>query len=165
MTNKEQQTIDDLLKCVKELKEENNKFREDVTIQVNKINEKVEKKELPLNLEKSVINTTNDCIRESLKKILSDSYSSPLKLYAENIIKKYQNDIESVFDGIVSTEIKKDDFKNEVKQAFMSKIARTLLSGIDGSIDKNINQMRQDSIFKSKLTLMINSLVDEYLKK
>lgn len=40
-----------------------------------------------------------------------------------------------------------------------------MISGIDGSVDRVINKMKQDSVFRSRLTLSVNGLVNEFLKE
>lgn len=36
---------------------------------------------------------------------------------------------------------------------------------IDGSIDRTINLMKQDTVFRSRLTLSVNGLIDEFLNQ
>ena len=57
MTTKEQQTIDNLFKAVQDLRSENSKFREDVKLQVEAINTKIEKKHIPITLEQDILRT------------------------------------------------------------------------------------------------------------
>jgi len=163
MTEKENQTLKEIQQLMTDIRRENEFFKAEVKKQVEDIILKVDKKELPITLEKDVLYAVNDSIRDALKKVLVD-YNSPLKKYAENIITKYQKEIESVFDNIVSSEIASIEFRENVKEALLNKIARTVITGIDGNVDKLLNQMKQDQVFRSKLTLMVNSLIDEFVK-
>lgn len=165
MTTKEQQTIDSLYQSVQTLRSENQRFREDVKSQVDAIVGKVEQKHLPLNLEAEIVQATRTSISDAIKKALSDSYNSPLTKYANNVIAKYQTSIEGIFDKIIQEGIASDEFKVRVREVLLHKIAKTVISGIDGSVDKTINLMKQDAIFRSRLTLSVNGLVDEFLKQ
>lgn len=164
MTIKEQQTIDALYKVVSELRTENNKFREDVTKQTQELTERIDKKYVPIDLENEIM----EVVDKSLTKAMHDAltgYNSPLTKYAHNVVSKYQKEIEGVFDAVVSEGIKTPEFKERVREVLLSKIAKTVISGIDGSVDKTVNLMKQDAIFRSRLTLSVNQLVDEFLNK
>jgi len=165
MTNNEQKSIDNLCKVVQELRSENTKFREDVKIQVDAIAGKVEQKHIPVSLEDEIVSATKNAMSDAIKKALGDSYNSPLTKYANNVIAKYQTSIEGIFDKIIQEGIASDEFKVRVREVLLHKIAKTVISGIDGSVDKTINLMKQDAIFRSRLTLSVNGLVDEFLKQ
>lgn len=163
MTAKEQQAIDNLLSVANKLREENAAFRQDVSSQIDAIKNSVNEKHLPLTLETDVHNAINNAIAKGLSDALSNSYNSPLVKYAQNVVAKYQQPIEQIFDDVVKDGIQTAEFKSRVRDVLLSKIAKTMISGVDGSIDKTINLMKQDQVFRSRLTLAVNGLVDEFL--
>src|SRR5574343_1689323 len=85
MTTKEQQTIDSLYRAVMDLRNENAKFRQDVTLQVETINTKTEKKHLPITLEQDILRTAQIAMNESIQKVLTE-YNSPLKKLVEAVV-------------------------------------------------------------------------------
>jgi len=161
MTPKEQQT---LLESIKLLQEENKKFREDTLKIVEALKEKVENKfELP-NLEKQIV----DSIQVSLQKSITDSlsgYNSPLGKFATNVVNKYSQQIESIFSDDVGEVITTNEFKQKIRETLLLKITKTMLSGVDGSVEKIVNLMKQDMVFRSKLILVINNIVEEFLSQ
>ena len=164
MTTTEQKTVNDLYKIASDLRDSNTKLRDELEQRVKSIESKVDQKHLPLSLEVEVTNAVQAAISKSFMDSLG-GYNSPLQKYALNVVSKYQTSIEGVFDEVVREAIKTDDFKNRVREVLLHKIAKTMISGIDGSVDKTVNQMKQDSIFRSRLTLAVNGLVDEFLTK
>ena len=164
MTTKEQQTIDSLYKVVSELRVENNKFREDITNQTQVLSDKIEKKHVPIDLENEIMDVVDKSLTKAMEVALT-GYNSPLTKYAHNVVAKYQTEIEAVFNAVVSEGIKTEQFKERVREVLLHKIAKTIISGIDGSVDKTVNLMKQDAIFRSKLTLSVNTIVDEFLKQ
>lgn len=162
MTTKEEQSINRVYALLGEIRDANTKFREQVTLQVEAISRKVDEKHLPLNLEGQVF----QAIEASMNKALSESlsgYNSPLAKYAQNVVAKYQGQIESIFDKVVQEGIGTPEFKERVREVLLHKIAKTMISGIDGSVDKTINLMKQDQVFRGRLTLAVNDLVQEFL--
>jgi len=162
MTIKEQQTIENLSRMVIELKASNENFKTTALSLIEKLNTKVEEKHIPLTLEQTLLNT----VQSSMQKAFSESltgYNSPLQKYVLNIVSKHQTQIESVFNEAVNEVISTDEFKQNAKQVLLHKISKSMLSGIDGSVEKTINLMKQDPIFKSKLVLAVNNIVLEFL--
>jgi hemoglobin-like flavoprotein len=164
MTTKEQQTIDSLYKVVNELRVENNRFREDITNQTQVLSDKIEKKHVPMDLENEIMDVVDKSLTKAMEAALT-GYNSPLTKYAHNVVAKYQTEIEAVFNAVVSEGIKTEQFKERVREVLLHKIAKTIISGIDGSVDKTVNLMKQDAIFRSKLTLSVNTIVEEFLNQ
>lgn len=162
MTTTEQKTVNDLYKIASDLRDANNKLRDEVEQRIKNIENKVEQKHIPLMLEDEVQKAVHSSIQKAFNDALG-GYNSPLQKYALNVVAKYQTNIENVFDEVVKEAIKTDEFKQRVREVLLHKIAKTMISGIEGSVDKTINQMKQDSVFRSRLTLSVNSLVDEFL--
>ncbi len=164
MTKSEEKTIQSLHEVLAGIRKENADFRETLSSRVNGLQEQVEKKHVPINLENEIM----EAVDKSLSKALAEAmtgYNSPLVKYAHNVVQKYQTQIEGIFADVVSEAIQTDDFKQRVREVLLNKIAKTMIAGVDGSIDKTINLMKQDAIFRSRLTLSVNTLVDEFLTK
>jgi hypothetical protein len=163
MTNKEQQTVDLLLKTVQDLKSENRKFRDDIKLLVEIINTKTEKKHLPITLEQEILNSSQKAIYDSIQKCLTE-YSSPLKKLVEEVISENSIFLKNIISDSFNTIIQKEDFKQSIVSAFSHKVARNIISNNDGLFDKVYNELKQDTIFKSKMSLAVSNVVEECLK-
>lgn len=164
MTNAEQKSINEVHALMTTIREENRKFREDINSQVTTTNKQVAEKHIPIVLETEI----HYAINSSITKVLTESlggYGSPLTKYAQNVVQKHQTQIEAIFDDVVQQAISTDEFKLRVRETLLNKIAKVMISGVDGSIDKTVNLMKQDAIFRSRLTLSVNTLVDEFLNQ
>jgi hypothetical protein len=164
MTQKEQNTVDSLLQAIKDLRTDNTQYREYINKQVENLSKLVEHKHVPLSLEENILQVSKNAIQKSINDALS-AYDSPLKRYITVSISKYETDIIRVFQDVFKEEIHTEQFKEVAKEEILRKVVKSIISGIDGSVDKVVNQMKQDSIFRSKLTLTVNTLVEEFLNK
>jgi hypothetical protein len=162
MTTKEQQTIDNLFKAVQDLKTENAKFREDVKLQVETINTKTDKKHVPITLEQDILRTAQMAMNESIQKALTD-YNSPLKKLTEAVILENTTFLKGLISDCFNSVIKTEDFKNSIITAFSHKVARSIISNNDGLFEKVSNELKQDAIFKSKMSLAVSNVVEECL--
>lgn len=162
MTTKEQKTIDDLLKVIQDLRVENTKFREDVKLQVETINTKTEKKHVPITLEQDILKTAQIAINHSIEKVLTD-YNSPLKKLTEAVISENTIFLKGLISDCFNSVIKTEDFKKSIVSAFSHKVARSIISNNDGLFEKVSNELKQDAIFKSKMSLAVSNVIEECL--
>ena len=164
MTETEKRTIASLNDTVTKLMQQNQTYRELLTAKVDGLEKQVEKKHLPVMFEDQIMKAVDTSLAKAMESALT-GYNSPLTQYAINVVKKYQPDIEGFFDSVVKEAIQTDEFRQKVRDVMLHKIAKTMIAGVDGSIDKTINLMKQDAVFRSRLTLSVNGLVDEFLKQ
>ena len=162
MTNKEQQTVDNLFKAVQDLRTENSKFREDVKLQIEAINTKTEKKHVPITLEQDILRTAQIAMNESIQKVLTD-YSSPLKKLVDAVVSENTAFLKQLISDSFNSVIRTDDFKDSIITAFSHKVARNIISNNDGLFDKVSNELKQDAIFKAKMSLAVSNVVEECL--
>lgn len=163
MTTKEQQTIDSLLKVLQELKNENQKFREDVKNQVQSINEKTDKKHIPVYLEQDILKTAQIAVGDAIGKVLTN-YDSPLSKLVKATIDENSVELKKIISDSFTQVIRTDEFKQSIVNAFSHKVARTIISNNDGLFDKVSNELKQDQVFKSKMTIAVASIVEECMK-
>lgn len=163
MTTKEQQTIDNLFKLVQELRSENQKFREDVKLQVETINNKTEKKHLPIYLEHDILKTAQQAINESIIKALTTGYDSPMSKLVKSVVDENTTELRNLISDSFVQVIRKDEFKQAIVSAFSHKVARSIISNNDGLFDKVSNELKQDTIFKSRMALAVANVVNECL--
>ena len=164
MTTKEQQTIDNLFKVVQDLRSENQKFREDVKLQVETINGKTEKKHMPIYLEQDILKAAQQAVGDSIKNLLS-SYNSPLAKLVVSVIDENSTELRALISDSFVQVIRKDEFKQAIVSAFSHKVARSIISNNDGLFDKVSNELKQDAIFKSRMSLAVANVVNECLRE
>lgn len=163
MTSKEQQAVDSLLKAVQDLRVENQKFREDIKIQIETINGKTEKKHLPIYLEQDILKSAQIAIIASIKKVLQDDYNSPLKRLIISVVYENSVELKSLISDSFTEVIRKDEFKQSIVSAFSHKVARSIISNNDGLFDEVSNELKQDAVFKSRMALAVANVVNECL--
>lgn len=163
MTTAEQKTIESLCKAVFDLKLENQKFREDIKLQVESMNTKTDKKHLPVYLEQDILKTAQISIHEAISKVLTN-YDSPLFKMVKSVVDENSTELRGLIASSFTTVIRTEDFKQSIVSAFSHKVARTIISNNDGLFDKVSNELKQDAVFKSKMAIAVSDVVEECLK-
>lgn len=159
MTSKEQQSVDALLNAIRT---ENAKFREDVRIQIDTINIKTNNKHLPIYLEQDILKTAQQAIGDSIQKVLT-TFDSPLLKLVKSVVDENSLELRALISNSFTEVIRTKDFKQSIVNAFSHKVAKTIISNNDGLFDKVSNELKQDSIFKAKMSLAVANVVDECL--
>ena len=163
MTQKEQESVDKLVQLVQLLREENATFRKDVSLQVESINSKTDKKHLPIHLESDILGHVQKAVNESIKNALS-GYNSPVIKLVNEVVSEHNSELKTIISDSFNEVIKKEDFKKSVVDAFSHKVSRSIISNNDGLFDKVANELKQDAVFKAKMAIAVSNVVNECLE-
>jgi len=162
MTRKEEETVEALLKLVTTLKSENDKFREDVRLQVEAINKKTNEKHLPITLEQDILRTAQIAVGDSITKVLT-SHDSPVIRLVRSVVDENSTQLRQIISDSFKQVIETQEFKNSILNAFSHKVAKTIISNNDGLFDKVSNELKQDAVFKSNMVVAVSNVVNECL--
>lgn len=164
MTKNEQNTINKLLKMVTDIKEENKKLVDNLNKTVEEINKKVDQKHIPVSLELDILQTTQASIHKAIQESLT-KYDSPLIKLVTNVVNENSSELKQIISDSFNDVIKKDEFKQAIKDGFSHKVARTIISNNQGLFEKVSNELKQDAVFKSKMSLAVANIVNECLNE
>ena len=162
MTASEQKTIDQLNKTLVEIKEENRIFKENMLKMIESMNTKVDKKHLPISLEEGILQVSQAAVNKSILEVLT-KYDSPLVKLTNSVINDHSIELKELINSSFEEVIRVPEFKQSIVNAFSHKIAKSIISNNDGLFDKVSNELKQDPIFKSKMTLAVSNIVEECL--
>jgi hypothetical protein len=113
-----------------------------------------EKKEY---LEKEIFNQVGDAIGKAIAERLT-SYNTPLAPMIASVIESRNSEIRAMLnkamDGVLI-----GDFRTELQAACTHKLARVLISKMEGEIEKTANELRSNPEFRARLTLAISEVV------
>ena len=164
MTKQEEKSLNDLKNLLDSIRIENNKFREDIKNQVGKLEEATKKKHLPISLEQDILTTAQQSIQKAISESLG-KYDSPMIKLVNTVISEHSVELKELISSSFSQVIRAEDFKQSIISAFSHKVAKTIISNNDGLFDKVSNDLKQDSIFKAKMSIAVSNVVEECLKE
>lgn len=164
MTKDEQKTINTLCETVNKLKQENRLLVEKFTETINKINEKVSEKHIPISLEQDILQVMQQSVQKSIQECLT-GYNSPLTKLVTVVVNEHSTELKQIISDSFNDVIKKDEFKQAIREGFAHKVARTIISNNNGLFEKVSNELKQDAVFKSKMALAVANVVNECLEE
>lgn len=164
MTTKEQKTVDDLLAVAKEMRASNENFRKEILEKTEEVQKKVDKTHLPVTLEKDILRVAQESIAKALQSTLT-GYDSPIVKLIKAVIDEHSVELKTIIKDAFSQVIRTENFKESIVNAFSHKVARSIISNNDGLFEKVAGELKQDAIFKSKMSIAVANVVEECLKK
>ncbi|MCK9601141.1 MAG: hypothetical protein M0R06_19025 [Sphaerochaeta sp.] len=115
-------------------------------------------------LEKKINDSITAAFQEAIGKVLTDSYHSPLKPMIVEVVDGRKQELKAIMSDVLGKLIATEQFKNDVADAFLHKVARTLVDQMDGSVKQAAEQMRQDPTIKAQMVLAIKGIIDSHAK-
>ena len=164
MTAQEQKTIDKLYELFSDFKKENNEFKTLTANTIDGINKKVDAKLFPVTLEQDILSVAQSSIQSVIKESLT-KYDSPLVKLVTAVVNEHSAQLKQIISESFDDVIKTSEFKESIRDGFSHKIARTIISNNDGLFEKVSNELKQDSVFKAKMSLAVSNVVNECLSE
>lgn len=114
--------------------------------------------------EQDILKVAQQSINEAISKCMT-GYDSSLNKLVKSVVDENSAELREIISDSFTQVIKTPDFKQSIINAFSHKVARTIISNNDGLFDKVANELKQDSIFKSKMAIAVSNVVEECLKQ
>lgn len=114
-------------------------------------------------LEKQIIQSAQNAVAEAIHQTLT-KYDSPLVALTKQVVIDHSAELKQMITDAFQTVIRTEDFKASIVSAFSHKVARTIISNNDGMFEKVSNDLKQDHVFKAKMSLAVANVVEECLK-
>ena len=136
-------------------------LQEGIKTFVKEINEIKQVKSNKINFENDVITGINNSIKQAVFETLSKSYDNPLSKYINELIMEEKDNFSIIFKEILKDCFNEKEFKQELKNQTMKKIAQVLVSQCQSIVEKDIVKLKQDEIFKARMMLLIEQSLKE----
>ena len=136
----------------------------ELVAQVAALGEKLSKTKEPANLERDILQTAQNSISKAVETVLV-GYDSPLTKLVKIVVEQNSSELRQIISDSFSSVIKKEEFKKSILDAFSHKVARTIISNNEGLFDKVSNELKQDSVFKAKMSIAVANVVEECLNQ
>lgn len=112
------------------------------------------------NLEKEIIRKTQESVGKAINDCLGN-YNSPLFKLVLSVIQSHEAELKEIIESSFAKTIKSSEFKQAVDSAFTHKVAKILVSKLEGSVEKCVNTLRSDPTTRAKMILAIESIISD----
>lgn len=161
MTNKELEIFRETRDMVYELRQAQELHKQGIDAQIDAIKNRIEQKHVPIEFEPKILGS----IQESLQSVIKDTlggYSSPLRPIIDLVISEHKDSITTQFSEMMKLELNNSEFKTELRKALSQKLAKSLMAGVDKSVDSATDELKRNPEFSARLKLLVIGLVEEF---
>lgn len=113
------------------------------------------------NLEKDILNSTQLAIGKAIGENLT-GYHNPLSKLITEVVDSHRNELKEIIESNFTKVIRSKEFDKSVKNAFNHKLAKILVSKLEGSVEKCVNTLRSDPIVRARMILAIEDIIRDY---
>lgn len=114
------------------------------------------KTELLAQCERAIDKSINDAL---------SSYSSPLMEAVKSALSDHKADLHKLASESVSELVSSEGFKQTMKAEMKRKLAKVLISQYGGQIEKTVGQLKADPASRAKMTVAIDSVMNDLLSQ
>jgi hypothetical protein len=86
-------------------------------------------------------------------------YNKPLSLLTQKVVAANEDALYTFINKEFSTLINSVDFKEQLKLALNTKLAKTVVARMGGEVEKRVNELKNDPALKARLTIAINDVL------
>lgn len=116
-----------------------------------------------MNFELEVQDAVKKAIREAIEKSLI-SYSSPLDKLVKAEVDKCQGPISTLLNESIM-HCMQLDIREQIKEALSHKLARLLVTKMEGELEKKVNDLRSSPETRARIVLAIDNAIKELGKE
>lgn len=113
-------------------------------------------------LETEVWSMVQKGVYDAVKQRLSDNYNSPLVKLVDQVVDSHAGELRKLMDELFTAAIRSDSFKQAASERLAHQVAKTLMSKMEGAIEKAANTLRSDPTMKAKILLAVERIVAEH---
>lgn len=105
-----------------------------------------------------VKNIIADALKEKLLSAIN--YGEMHKLVDE-VLSERKSEFDSLLNEIIDSFLKDTNIRKAMVEEFRHKVAKTMVSKMDGAVEKNISKFRQDPTTNARMILAIENIISE----
>ncbi len=109
--------------------------------------------------EDKLLKAAEHAIYESISKMLANDYRGPVSDAVKAVAEKHQEKLNAIVENAYLSVLDSDSFADSVKLAMNDKLARCLVSGLGGEVEKRVNELKADPVTRAKITLALTEII------
>lgn len=113
-----------------------------------------------MDFEREILNGLNGGIQKAIESQLS-GYNSPLAKMVSEVMEKNRGSIMGKMNAAFSYVVENPEFEATLKDEFNRKVAKSLLSGLEGTVEKAATAFKQDPTIRSRMILAIQAIIEK----
>lgn len=115
---------------------------------------------MEIDADKLFENAIRDALREGIKSKFT-GYNSPFDDLLKSAILSHESAFRSLLNGAIGSCVCDNEFREEIRGAVRTVLAKTLVQRFGGEIEKQVNALKSDPTTRARITLAIEEIVQQ----
>lgn len=107
-----------------------------------------------MDFEQSIINAVQKNLAEAIEKTLT-GYNTPLAKLINSVIESREQQFRTMLEEVIDQALI-GDFREHLKDALTMKLAKCVISKMEGEVEKRVNDLRSSPETRAKITLAVS---------
>lgn len=107
-----------------------------------------------------VVGVVREALMSKVGKVL-DGYSSPLDKIIYSTILEHEEELSAIIKQALGLTLKDKRFVSNVNEEFKHKVAKVLVSKMEGAVEKAAEKLRADPALRARLIIAIENIINE----
>jgi len=114
-----------------------------------------------MDFDQEILNAVRDGIRKGVSSMLENQYHSPLHKVLSDVVAAKTNEFRGLLEEAIASCVSDQGFRDEVRIAVRSKMAKLLIDRFGGEMEKQVNALKSDPTTRARITLAIEEIVKQ----
>ncbi len=101
---------------------------------------------------------------DGFRKSLSETWRSGIDDIVKAVVQENRDAIEKKYNSILKKVLNSKGFEKAISTEFMHKVAKNMVSKLEGQVEQAVNIIRQDQRLRAKMIVAIEKIVEENQK-
>jgi hypothetical protein len=119
-------------------------------------------KVMEVDAEKLLLQAIKDGLREGIKSKLTNSYNNPFDGVINGVLQRHSGEVNDLLSEALQAAIGDPVFKEEIRAATRSVLAKTLVARFGGELEKQINALKSNPATRARITVAIDEIVKSH---
>lgn len=111
---------------------------------------------------KEILNIARDSIVKAMVERFTSGYNSPLSKIIDECVSENYAELKTSVNDMLLGSIHTEAFKKTLKEEFIHKVAKNLVSNLEGAVARAVDTIKQDPIIKSKMIIALENIINDH---
>lgn len=111
---------------------------------------------------KEILNIARDSIVKAMVERFTSAYNSPLSKIIDECVSENYAELKTSVNDMLLGSIHTEAFKKTLKEEFIHKVAKNLVSNLEGAVARAVDTIKQDPIIKSKMIIALENIINDH---
>lgn len=109
-------------------------------------------------MEQKILEAVKAALADGIQKHLG-MFNGPLNTLIGDVVARHKDSLRELLDDAFRKALSIEELRDEIRTAYARKVAKVLIQGMEGEVEKRIKEFRHNPEFNARLVILVSDLV------